>query len=79
VDGVAGGAHREVHVRAGVAVRHGIDVEGVDLLTGRRERVDGHVHEAPDDPEVDAAAGGCFHRLPCPSGARPDRVGRLPG
>ena len=62
-EGVAGGAHREVHVGAGVAVRHREDVEGVDLLAGLGQGVDGLVDEAPDDRELEAAAGGCFHGL----------------
>jgi large subunit ribosomal protein L28 len=64
VDGVAGGAHRQVHVGAGVAVGHRVDVEGVDLLASRREGVDRDVDEAPDDRELDPAADRCFHRLP---------------
>ena len=64
LDGVAGGAHREVHVGARVAVRHGVHVERVDLLPRLGERVDGDVHEALDDTELDAAAGRCFHGLP---------------
>ena len=65
VDRVAGSAHREVHVGAGVAVGHRVDVEGVDLLARVGEGVDGDVHEAPYDGELDAAAGRCFHGLPC--------------
>ena len=37
--GVAGGRDGEVHVRAGVAVGHRVDVERVDLLAGLGERV----------------------------------------
>ncbi|CAB4720915.1 unannotated protein [freshwater metagenome] len=67
---VAGRRDGEVHVRAGVAVGDGIDVERVDLLARRLERVGGDVDEAQDDGELDAAAGaGCFHRLPRGSGA----------
>ncbi len=62
-DGVAGGAHREVHVGARVAVRHRVDVERVDLLAGLGQGVDGDVDEALHDRDLDAAAGGCFHGL----------------
>ena len=73
--GVAGGAHREVHVGAGVAVGHRVDVEGVDLLAGAGQGVDRDVDEAQHDRELDAAAGGCFHGLPVrSSGAGPRRV-----
>jgi len=37
VDGLAGGLHRQVEVGAGVAVRHGEHVEGVDLDPGVTE------------------------------------------
>ena len=62
-EGLAGGLDREVHVGAGVAVGHRVDVEGVDLLAGLRQGVDGHVDEAPDDREPRPPPIGCFHGL----------------
>ena len=60
---VAGRGHGEVHVGAGVAVGHRVDVEGVDLLAGLRERVDRDVDEAEHHRQLDraAAAGHLLH------------------
>ena len=60
---VAGGGHGEVHVGAGVAVGHRVDVEGVDLLARLGERVDRDVDEAEHHRQLDraAAAGHLLH------------------
>ena len=60
---VAGGGHGEVHVGAGVAVGHGVDVERVDLLARLGERVDRDVDEAEHHRQLDraAAAGHLLH------------------
>ena len=56
--GVAGGGHGEVHVRAGVAVGHGVDVEGVDLLARVGQGIGRDVDETQHDPELDRSAPG---------------------
>ena len=53
---VAGGDDGEVHVGAGVAVGHRVDVEGVDLLARLGERVDRDVDETEHDRQLDRAA-----------------------
>ena len=57
-DGVAGGGHGEVQVGAGVAVRHRVDVERVDLLAGAGQGVHRDVDEAEHGRELDAAPDG---------------------
>ena len=59
---VAGRGDGEEHVGAGVAVGHGVDVERVDLLARRGQRVGGDVDEPGDRVEGDAV-GDWLHRV----------------
>src|SRR5687767_14606399 len=59
---VPGGLDGQEHVGPGVTVRHRVDVQGVDLLAGRRQALHGQVGEPAYDVEVE---GGnliaCLH------------------
>ena len=60
--GVAGRLDGEEHVGAGVAVGHRVDVQGVDLLAGRRQTLDGQVGEPAYDVEVEGGdLVACLH------------------
>ena len=71
---VAGGGDGEEHVGAGVTVGHRVDVEGVDLLAGRAERVGGDVDEAQDRGGRDAVGYGLHPCVPPLSANGPVRV-----
>ena len=70
---VAGRLDGEEHVGAGVAVGHRVDVEGVDLLAGGREALDGQVGEPAYGVQIE---GGNVCLGPHPSYPLPWRGSR---